>query len=365
MNVPSPAFAHLRRLTDHKGVFEHAQGIHARREGGYCVDDAARALVVVSREPMAEANPGEQPGTPSLEEMAGVYLGLLLAAQVGDGRFRNRLGFDGSWEDQPGVEDCWGRALWGLGALISSPLLPASRQAALAAFTLGSSQRSRWPRSMAFAALGAAEVLHDLPDHLGARALIAAAAEVIGKPSPSRSWRWPEERLAYANAVLPDALVAAGVALGDEQLLADGLLLLEWLLDQETLDGHLSLTPVGGRAPSDRAPGFDQQPIEAAALADACARAYSATGEARWLWGVELAVGWFLGSNDSGTCLYDPESGGGCDGLERFGRNENQGAESTLALLSTLQQGRQIPVATEPAGTRAALGTREVVGTRR
>ena len=39
--------------------------------------------------------------------------------------------------------------------------------------------------------------------------------------------------------------------------------------------------------------------------------------------------------------MHDPVSGGGFDGLERFGRNENQGAESTLALLSTLQQARR------------------------
>jgi hypothetical protein len=55
---------------------------------------------------------------------------------------------------------------------------------------------------------------------------------------------------------------------------------------------------------------------------------------------VSRAAEWFLGANDAGTPLYDPVSGGGCDGLERDGRNENQGAESTLALMSTLQQAR-------------------------
>ena len=65
-------------------------------------------------------------------------------------------------------------------------------------------------------------------------------------------------------------------------------------------------------------------------------------GDARWAEGVELAAAWFLGANDAGTPLLDPDSGGGCDGLERDGRNENQGAESTLALLSTLQQARSL-----------------------
>jgi hypothetical protein len=50
--------------------------------------------------------------------------------------------------------------------------------------------------------------------------------------------------------------------------------------------------------------------------------------------------------HDQGTPLYDLLSGGGYDGLERRGRNENQGAESTLAALSTLQQRRRLPVPT-------------------
>jgi len=57
-------------------------------------------------------------------------------------------------------------------------------------------------------------------------------------------------------------------------------------------------------------------------------------------------VSWFLGTNDAGTPLYDPDSGGGCDGLERDGRNENQGAESTLALVSTMQQARKATLCT-------------------
>jgi hypothetical protein len=337
VKLPAPSFAHLRRLTDDKGLFEHAQGLVARRDGGYCVDDVARALVVVSREPV----PSDGSELQGLGEM---YLFFLLAAQAGDGRFRNRLGLDRRWQDHPAVEDCWGRALWGLGAAASGRLAARSRDAALEAFALGARWRSPWRRPMAFAALGAAEVLRVLPDHHDARSLLSAAADRIGRPRASQSWPWPEDRLTYANAVLPEALLAAGAALDDQSLRADGLLLLGWLLDVETRDGHLSVTPVGGRGPSDVAPAFDQQPIEVAALADACARAYAVTGESRWADGLELAVTWFLGANDVGMSLYDPVSGGGCDGLERLGRNENQGAESTLAVLSTLQQGRLLPV---------------------
>ena len=47
--------------------------------------------------------------------------------------------------------------------------------------------------------------------------------------------------------------------------------MLTFLLDTEVRDGHLSVTPVGGRGRGDAGPGFDQQPIEVAAIADACA----------------------------------------------------------------------------------------------
>ena len=40
--------------------------------------------------------------------------------------------------------------------------------------------------------------------------------------------------------------------------------------------------------------------------------------------------------------MYDPGTGGGYDGLTATGRNTNQGAESTLALISTLQQSRKL-----------------------
>jgi len=38
--------------------------------------------------------------------------------------------------------------------------------------------------------------------------------------------------------------------------------------------------------------------------------------------------------------MWDPETGGAFDGLEFDGANLNQGTESTLALLSTMQHAR-------------------------
>ena len=65
-------------------------------------------------------------------------------------------------------------------------------------------------------------------------------------PSNHAGWPWPEPRLTYANATLPEAMIAAGATLDRPALLRRGLDLLEWLLGRETHDGHLSVTPVGG-----------------------------------------------------------------------------------------------------------------------
>jgi hypothetical protein len=172
--------------------------------------------------------------------------------------------------------------------------------------------------------------------------LLAATVAMIGRPDFDSPWPWPEARLRYANAAIPEALIAAGVGLRDPAVLDDGLRLLGWLLDVETHDNHLSVTPSGGWAPPRPRPAYDQQPIEAAALADACARALQVTGDPRWAAGLERAVSWFLGDNDNGLSMVDPISGGGYDALTPDGVNTNEGAESTLAMVSTLQHSRRL-----------------------
>ncbi len=159
----------------------------------------------------------------------------------------------------------------------------------------------------------------------------------IGEVSSVAAWPWPEARLAYDNARLAEARIACGVAFDEPGLLEEGLALLRWLAAAELREGHFSFAPVGGWEPGEPRPGFDQQPIEAGTMADACLRAYEATGEERFAGLCALAARWFLGTNDTGAVLLDEATGGCCDGLERDGRNENQGAESTLAALSSLQ----------------------------
>jgi hypothetical protein len=333
-DVHQPVFDHLERLTDGRGLFEHARHTVPRREHGYCVDDVARGLVVVCHEP--------EPG-PLVRRLARCYLAFVLDALDPGGACHNRMAVDGQWRDEAAAGDWWGRALWGLGVAATSAQTPGMRARALGGFRIAAQARSPHLRSMAFAALGAAELLTRWPDEIAARRLLTDTLAMIGGGTDDGSgWPWPEERLSYSNASVAEALIVAGDALADGPALSRGLSLLEFLLRTQTRDGHLSVTPVGGRGRDDAGPGYDQQPIEVSALADACGSAFRITGEPSWLAGIDLAWDWFLGANDSATPMFNPQTGGGYDGLERHGRNLNQGAESTLAMLATAQQTRRI-----------------------
>ncbi|WP_395308286.1 glycosyltransferase [Mycobacterium sp. AMU20-3851] len=322
-------FDHLLRISDQRGTFEHALGAEPRREHGYCTDDMARVLVVTSRQ--LEPHPTVQ----ALERVAVRFLD---EAQAYSGGCRNRMDVSGRWTDSYALEDCWGRCLWGLGTAAAHSDIGLIRRLSVVQFERAAHARSRWPRALAFAAVGAAELLSVDPGNKAARSLLDDYVAGLAGPTGDPAWPWPEGRLTYANAVFPEAMIAAGAALDDPTLCQRGLELLGWLIEQETAAGHLSPTPVGGWSAGEPRPAFDQQPIEVAGLADASARAAGVDPGAIWPDTVRAAAAWFQGTNDVGVLMWDPDSGAGFDGLTRDGVNTNRGAESTLALLSTFQQ---------------------------
>ncbi|HPX36721.1 MAG TPA: glycosyltransferase [Mycobacterium sp.] len=330
---PEPNFDHLLRMTDQRGTFEHARFSEPRPEHGYCTDDMARVLVVAARQSDSHSE---------TNRLAKVAVQFLNDAQSFAGPCRNRMDRNGRWTDAPATEDAWGRCLWGLGTAAAHSEVSLVRRLSVIQFERSAAVRSPWPRAMAFAALGAAEVLTVNPQDRAARALITDYAAGIPGPNGDLAWPWPEPRLTYANAVLPEAMIATGSALEDVELQRRGLDLLAWLVNHETADGHLSPTPAGGSGPGDTRPGFDQQPIEVSTLADACARAAGIDASPVWPDTVRAAAAWFEGANDAGLRMWDPHTGGGFDGLHADSVNQNQGAESTLAVLSTLQHASRL-----------------------
>jgi hypothetical protein len=330
---PVPVFHHLKRLTDECALFQNARGTEPVPGDGYCVDDVARALVVVSREPRP---------APNVSGISRRYLDFVLAAVHPSGGCHNRMAVDGAWVDEPGVGEWWGRAIWALAVAAGSAQTSAMQSRALTGFGIAAKQRSTDRRPMAYAALGAAVVLDRRPDDHTARALLRDAVDVIWWDNCDAEWPWPEPRLGSGNGVLAEALVVGGETLSDHHALSRGLEMLDFLLTVDDQAGHLSVTPTAGRGPGETGPAFEQAPVEVASIADACATAYRVTLDRRWLTGITLAWRWFLGDNDAGVPMFDPATGGGYDSLLADGHSPDQGAGSTLAMLSTAQHARRI-----------------------
>jgi len=220
MTAPTPVFTHLLRMTNHRGTFEHACLTEPRLEHGYCTDDMARVLVVTTRDPDPLG---------AVKGLAGKALQFLNDALSYNGSCRNRMDHAGNWTDQPTTDDHWGRCMWGLGTAAAHSGVSLVRRLAVIQFERAAKARSSWPRAMAFAAVGAAELLSVEPGNAAALRLLADYAATVAGPTSTPDWPWPEPRLAYANAILPEAMIAAGVALDDPDLKQRGLDLLQWL----------------------------------------------------------------------------------------------------------------------------------------
>lgn len=326
-------YSHLLSLSDDVGIFEHAKYNKARIEHGYCVDDVARALILIER---------NQPESKTVQNLRLTYLQFLREAQTATGQFINRKDVTGVWTGPAEIADHWGRALWALGSTFQWDRDRDIAYEALKRFELGAQNRSGYLRSMLFASLGAAAVLDIDASNALAKDLLQETAqkiESITEPTTeTNNWIWPEQQLTYANAAIPEVLILAGVRLNNRDYLVRGIVLLKWLLSMESKPPHFSVTPVGGRNAYNVTTEFDQQPIEVAALVDACSTAYQVTNDSQWLSFIARGASWFAGLNDSRTPMHDPMTGAGFDGLTKDGRNQNCGAESTIAYLSVMDQ---------------------------
>jgi glycosyltransferase involved in cell wall biosynthesis len=340
--LPPLKLIHLSRMTDSTGVFQHAIFSVPNFSEGYCTDDNARAFILA----VLLGELGENPeSVRTLATTAAAFLHH--AFDLKTGRFHNHMSFDRRWLDEPGSEDCHGRALWALGTGVGrSPFRSFQMMAGqLFALALPSLTSFTSPRAWAFGLIG----IHEYLRRLSGDSLVKQTRETLtGRlmdcfdASAHPDWQWFEEELSYDNAVLAQALIVSGQATGQPAVLERGLQALRWLTELQISEkGHFR--PIGSngfyRRGGVRAT-FDQQPVEAHATVSACLEAYRATADSWWHEQAQRAFDWFIGWNDLGLELYSPGTGGCRDGLHVDRVNRNQGAESTLAFLLSLAEMR-------------------------
>ncbi len=336
--LPRPNLGHLKRMTDNVGILQHAKFIVPDRTHGYCTDDNARALIaVVKAQDYVSFNS-------ELFDMACRYLSFVhYAFNEANGRFRNFMGYDRRWLEEAGSEDSHGRAIWALGMTIGHARSEGYTEMAMTVFNKALTVMTDFhsPRALAFGLVGIHAYLRQFSGDSEVRRIRASLANrlfELYQAHATDGWPWIEDVVAYANARISQALLLSGRWLYKPEMIEAGLRSLAWLLQIQTdPKGHFA--PIGNHGWFSRKgqrARFDQQPLEAQNMIEACIEASKVTSDQKWVAEAERCFEWFLGRNDFNTPLYDHRTGGCRDALTADGANQNQGAESTLAWLLSL-----------------------------
>jgi glycosyltransferase involved in cell wall biosynthesis len=330
--LPPFSLAHIKRLTDDTGIIQHAKfGIPNLKEG-YCLDDNARALLMVL---MAY----KQKKDLLALELSPIYLSYIHYMQNKDGRFRNFLSFNRNFLDEVGSEDSFGRTIWALGYLLGNAPNDAYYQTGRLVFFSAAPnfEKLQSIRSVANTMIGISYYLRSNPSDDGMTERLRKMAYVLIKHFEANctdKWKWFEPLLAYDNGMLPLSLLHSAEMLNDDKVKEVALVTMNFLTAVTMKDGYLSV--IGNREwykKGGERSLFAQQPIDALAMVLMYHQAFHLTNDKQYLNQLYTSFMWFLGENDLRMSLYDFETKGCCDGFENDGVNRNQGAESSLAYL--------------------------------
>jgi glycosyltransferase involved in cell wall biosynthesis len=332
LSLPPFSLAHINRLTDDTGIIQHAKfGIPNLKEG-YCLDDNARALLMVLMT-------YKQKKDLRALELSPVYLSYIHYLQNADGTFRNFLSFSRNFLDEVGSEDSFGRTIWALGYLLGNAPNDAYYQTGrLVFFTAAPNfEKLKSIRGIANTMVGISYYLKSNPsDDLMTERLRNLANVLIKHYTENQApdWNWFESLLAYDNGILPLALLHSAEILNDEKITNVAIESMDFLTRHTLKDNYLSI--IGNekwyKKEGERSV-FAQQPIDAMAMVLMFHQAFHLTRDKEYLNKLYTSFLWFLGENDLRMSLYDFETKGCCDGFENYGVNRNQGAESSLAYL--------------------------------
>lgn len=333
--LPELKLDHLKQLTDGTGMFQHARFHIPDRNHGYCLDDNVRALLLMTKLRQYGMRHSE------IEDLVVVYLSFIdYAYNPETKKYRNFMSYSREWLEDAGSDDSMGRTFWAVATLYADENFQFYKGYFDKLLDQCWKIENHSPLAVSFTLLGLINLEKSgISTKYPVRERIECEVEKLEsffEENSRANWPWFTEHVTYDSARIPLALLSAGYRLEKSVWFEKGLKILDWLITHQFEGGVFK--PIGNQywmtqgGKSD----YDQQPLEAAAMMDACLEAGITTGDSKYFHYAKKAFAWFLGENSQHVFLYDPFTGGCRDGIGIQGVNQNQGAESTLAWLSSL-----------------------------
>lgn len=326
---------HLIHMTDDFGMFQFARLTEPDRSFGYTVDDNARALV-------ACVLYYHKTKRSQVVKLISIYLNFLEYTQ-GPGCFQNYVypnkDIDRKSNKKVNLEDSTARALYALAVTGNISSVPfAQREKAKEIFQKSFEKGARFtsPRSAAFYIMALHQFLLRNQDKKKEKALGTHCEDLTSAfhRNSKATWKWFEDRLAYSNASIPQALVLAYEITKKQEYLDVALQAFDFLIEKTFVNGkYVPIGQDGWYEQGKKRHFFDQQPEDVSAMVQALKDFYRITKKPHYQSLMYQAFRWFYGHNTLGQIVYDPTSGGCYDGVRKKGVNLNQGAESTVSYL--------------------------------
>jgi glycosyltransferase involved in cell wall biosynthesis len=334
--MPKISLNHIKRMTTINGLIQFSAISKPSIESGYTLDDNARALIAVTKHYQL-TNAEED------LELIKTYLKFILFCQQEDGSFLNYVDKEGNFtanNSNENLEDANGRAIWALGEFISFNEILDKNMIRKAKFAIEKSLKNilkfHSPRAISFAIKGLyfynLEKESQRINHL----ITSLADNLVSKYRgvSDKKWKWYEDYLTYANSILPEAMLFAGLSTGSELYKNIAKKSFDFLLDTIFKDGQIKVISNQGWYHKGKTVNqFGEQPIDVAYTILALHSFYQVYEQEWYKDKMKEAFDWFLGKNHLHQIVYNPRTGGCYDGLEQHHINLNQGAESTISYL--------------------------------
>lgn len=298
---------YFKWMIDERGIIQFTKGYEKDWQYGYAVEDQARALFL------------------SLQlhdsKLIHLFTSILINSytpEKGIIMLRDKFGQSLNKFDKRG--EAAAQVLWALSA--SNPGLPFLSK------LVNDLTLSEYPRSHAYALLGL-ELLGNKDYSLKSGIFLLS----LYKSHRASNWHWFEEKITYANGLLPQALLSAYLLTSKKDFLSCALEALEFLINNCQMLGKPCLIGSEGwwRKGGKKAL-YVQQPIDAAYLVICLFKAWQVTHNHYYLEKLNFFYSWFNGNNIANVPLIRRD--GACyDGLNINGVNPNCGAESNICYL--------------------------------